>query len=218
MYFKRKRRLRRQKNGRRAVTICFAFMLAIVLVMVVVINPRLKSIVRVYAENAVERICLEAINNAADSAIENSNITYNDIVKIEKSADNSITAVMADIGAVNRIKTQANRQLLSTLAELDGEEIRIPLGTLTDNSLFIGRGPDISVRVQLTGNSEVEIRSVFESVGINQTRHSVNMDIECRVYIVMLGVKSAQDISLSVPIAETIIVGTVPDTFLSLSK
>lgn len=193
--------------------ICFAF--ALLIALVAVVNPRLKSIVRAYSENIVERICFDAINTAAANAIEKSNITYSDIVKLEKSVDNTVTAVMADVASVNKIKTIANSELLSALSQIDGDKISIPLGTLTDNSFFVGRGPEISVRVQLTGNSEVEIRSDFESVGINQTRHSVNMDIKCRVYIVMLGEKSAQEISLSVPIAETIIVGTVPDTFLS---
>ena len=196
--------------------ICFAF--ALVIALVAVVNPRLKAIVRAYSENVVERICFDAINTAADNAIEKSNVTYSDIVKIERSADNTVTAVMADVASVNKIKTLANNELLSALSELDGENISIPLGTLTDNVLFVGRGPEITVKLQLTGNSEVEIRSVFESVGINQTRHSVNMEIECRVYTVMLGAKSSQVITLSVPIAETIIVGTVPDTFLSLSK
>lgn len=216
MYLRRKRRLGRRKSRRKTAVICFAF--ALVIALVAVVNPRLKAIVRAYSENVVERICFDAINTAADNAIEKSNVTYSDIVKIERSADNTVTAVMADVASVNKIKTLANNELLSALSELDGENISIPLGTLTDNVLFVGRGPEITVKLQLTGNSEVEIRSVFESVGINQTRHSVNMEIECRVYTVMLGAKSSQVITLSVPIAETIIVGTVPDTFLSLSK
>lgn len=215
MYLHRKRRLTRRKKGRKA-TACVV--LALLVTLVAVVNPRLKAVARVYAESLVERMCYDAINSAASDAIEQSGVTYNDIVKIERSSDNIVTAVMADIACVNRIKTSANSQLLSALSHIDGEVIGIPVGTITGNSLLIGRGPDIKVKTQLTGSSEVEIRSVFESAGINQTRHIIVMDIICRVYIVMLGARSAQEISLSVPIAETIIVGTVPDTFLSFGE
>ncbi len=195
--------------------ICFVF--ALLVLFAAVVNPRLKSIVRVYAQSVVERMCYDAINSAANNAVEQSAVTYNDIVKIERNADNTVTAVMADISCVNKIKTKTNAELLEALADIDGEQIRIPLGTVTGNSLFIGRGPDIKVKTQLTGSSEVEIRSDFESAGINQTRHIIVMEITCRVYIVMLGAESVKEISLTVPIAETIIVGTVPDTFLDLS-
>ena len=215
MYLHRKKRIARV--GKRRATAIFCAIVALLILLVAVINPRLKSLVRVYAQSVVERMCYDAINSAVDKAIEQSAVTYNDIVKIERNTDNTVTAVMADISCVNKIKTKTNAHLLEALADIDGEQICIPLGTITGNSLLIGRGPDIKVKTQLTGSSEVEIRSDFESAGINQTRHIIVMEITCRVYIVMLGVETVQEISLTVPIAETLIVGTVPDTFLDIS-
>lgn len=182
-----------------------------------VVDLRLRSVVRVYAQSVVERKCLEAINYAADNAIEQSGITYNDIMKLERDESSCVTAVIADVSLVNKIKTKTTEELLKALVNVESEQICVPLGTITGSNFLIGRGPDIKVKTQLTGSSEVEIRSGFESAGINQTRHIVTMDISCRVYIVMLGEKTVQEISLSVPIAETIIVGTVPSVFLEQS-
>ncbi len=215
MYLRRKKRLKRRSNKR-----TMALLLVVITIFVValaVVDLRLRGIVRVCAENVVEKKCYDAINSACDNAIENSGLTYNDIVKIERNEDNAVTAVMADVACVNKIKTKATNQLLEALSDINNEQICVPLGTITGSNYLVGRGPDIKVKTQLTGNSEVEIRSVFESTGINQTRHTIVMDIKCRVYIVMVGAKTAREISLTVPIAETIIVGTVPDTFLSLS-
>jgi len=215
LYLRRKMRFTRGRKKRKITVICVAFLVFVLFVTVV--NSRLESIVRTYAQSVAERMCYEKINSAADYAVEHSAVTYNDIVKIERNSDNAVTAVMADVSCVNRLKTRTNAMLLETLSDIDSEEIRIPLGTITGNSLFIGRGPDIKVKTQITGSSEVEIRSDFESAGINQTRHTIVMEITCKVYIVMLGVESAQEFLLTVPIAETLIVGTVPDTFLDIS-
>lgn len=215
MYLHRKRRFVRGKKKRATAVVCAV--LTLLVLFIALVNPRLKSIVRVYAQSIALRMCYEKINSATDNVIEQSAVTYNDIVKIERNADNAVTAVMADISCVNKIKTKTNARLLEALADIDGEQICIPLGTITGNSLLVGRGPDIKVKMQLTGSSEVEIKSNFESAGINQTRHIIVMEIVCRVYIVMLGVESLQEISLTVPIAETLIVGTVPDTFLDVS-
>lgn len=214
MYLHRKRRFTRRRK-KRATAVACAFV-ALLVLFVAVINPRLKSIVRVYARSIAERMCYDAINSAADTAVEQSAVAYNDIVKIERNADDEITAVIADISCVNKIKTKTTAALSQALAEVSTEQICIPVGTITGSSIFVGRGPDIKVKTQLTGSSEVQIRSDFESAGINQTRHIIVMEITCRVYIVMLGEESVQEISLTVPIAETLIVGAVPDTFLEL--
>lgn len=214
MRWHRKRRLKGRCNKRR-VLICF--FVAVVVALLAIIDLRLRSVVRVYAQSVVERKCLEAINCAADNAIEQSGITYNDIMKLEKDEGNGVTAVMADVSLVNKIKTKTTQELLAALADVEAEQICVPIGTITGSSLLVGRGPDIKVKAQLTGSSEVEIRSVFESAGINQTRHIVTMDIRCEVYVVMLGVRSTQEIFLTVPIAETIIVGIVPGVFLEQS-
>ncbi|MBR5774078.1 MAG: sporulation protein YunB [Clostridia bacterium] len=185
---------------------------------VAIINPRIKSVVRLYAQSGVERMCYEAINSAADTAVQQSGITYSDIVRLERGTDNSITAVMTDIIVVNRIKTLTTERLLSAISSIDGEEIDVCLGTLTGNALLNGRGPEISVRVQLTGSAEAEIRSKFETSGINQTRHIIVMDVSCRVYSTMLGGESVHEIFITVPIAETIIVGSVPDTLVTIDN
>lgn len=214
MRWHRKRRLINRRNKKK-MTACFFIALAVV--GLVVVDLRLRSVVRVYAQSIVERKCYEAINLAANDAIEQSGITYNDIMKIERNESNSVTAVMADVSLVNKIKTKTTGELLNALVSVESEQICVPVGTVTGSNFLVGRGPDIRVKAQLTGSSEVEIRSVFESAGINQTRHTVIMDIKCRVYVIMLGTRSAQEICLSVPIAETIIVGTVPNAFLDFS-
>ena len=214
MRWRKKRRFKSRHNKKRAL-ICF--FVAAVVALLAIIDLRLRSVVRVYAQSVVERKCLEAINYAADNAIEQSGITYNDIMKLERDENNCVTAVMADVSLVNKIKTKTTQELLMALGNVEAEQVCVPLGTITGSDFLVGRGPDIRVKTQLTGSSEVEIRSVFESAGINQTRHTVTMDIRCRVYIVMLGTESAQEICLTVPIAETIIVGTVPNTFFNHS-
>ena len=213
MHLHKRRRFGRRRDKRIIVLLA----LPLIIVAVVITDIRVRPIVRAYAENEVNRLCYESINVAADKAVEMSGIRYDDIVRVERSGDNSISAVMADVAAVNKIKTCVTSELMTALEGVENQKIRVPIGSAMGSSLLAGRGPDISVSVRLTGSSEVEISSRLESVGINQTRHSVVMDIRCIVYVVLLGRQTVSEITLSVPIAETIIIGTVPETYLSLS-
>lgn len=212
MNLRNKRRIARYKKKK----IAALFVAVSVVILIVMIDLRLKPIARTHAEVIVNRLCYESINSAADEAVENSGITYNDIVHIQHSSDNSVTAVMADISTVNKIKTGVSEALTNALKNIETQQIKVPTGTISGVAMFAGKGPCITVKVQLTGSSEVEISSQFESVGINQTRHTVVMNVRCIVYVVMLGRETMSEITLSVPIAETIIIGAVPDTYLSL--
>ncbi len=192
------------------------FVAVSVIILIVMIDLRLRPIARTHAEVIVNRLCYESINIAADDAVEKSAVTYDNIVHIEHNSDNSVTAVMADVSAVNKIKTGVSEALTNALKNIETQKIKVPIGTILGGALLAGKGPCITVKVQLTGSSDVEITSQFESVGINQTRHTVVMNVRCDVYVVMLGKETMSEISLSVPIAETIIIGAVPDTYLSL--
>ena len=79
--------------------------------------------------------------------------------------------------------------------------------------LLHGRGPEIPVRITLTGNITADFTSNFESAGINQTKHQIVMELNIHIYTYLSGAKAGADLTSSVPIAETVIVGETPQFF-----
>jgi hypothetical protein len=90
----------------------------------------------------------------------------------------------------------------------------IPLGSLFLPELLSGKGPEVPVKILSIRNSDATFESSFSHAGINQTMHQLRMCVIVDVSVLVLGKTITFPVSSDMVIAETIIVGTVPDTFL----
>ena len=96
---------------------------------------------------------------------------------------------------------------------MDASELGIPLGNLVIPELFSGKGPVIPVSIISIRNSDASFFSTFTEAGINQTLQRIIMDVCVDVSVLVLGRTDSFAVSSQVVVAETVIVGQVPDTF-----
>lgn len=156
------------------------------------------------------------INNAIERQLEEGEIDYDQMIFLEKDVKGSVTALKTNIAEINRLKTQTLSVVDEMLLDLDVNQVGIPLGSLIFPQLFSGMGPAVPVRVVSVSNSEAEFRNVFSEAGINQTSHQIMLD----VYIIMTVLTPAGtqrvEAASSVVVAETVIVGNVPESYVDL--
>ena len=107
--------------------------------------------------------------------------------------------------------------ILERLSEVSSSELSIPVGTLTGSSLLAGRGPSIHVRMQAVGSAKASLRNAFTSAGINQTRHQVLLDVSVTMSILLPGFITDAQVTSEIAVAETVIVGGVPNTYTYFS-
>ena len=86
-------------------------------------------------------------------------------------------------------------------------------GSLVFPELLSGRGPGIPVQIIAIRNSDGSFESHFSQAGINQTLHQITMEVLVDVSVLVLGRTEEFTVSSQVIVAETIIVGDVPDTY-----
>ncbi|MBQ3103858.1 MAG: sporulation protein YunB, partial [Oscillospiraceae bacterium] len=99
------------------------------------------------------------------------------------------------------------------LSQLADTELSIPVGTLTGSPLLAGRGPRLKVRMQTVGVAGSDIENEFTAAGINQTKHRIILTVEVRVSILLPGYTTYTTAGGSYEVAETVIVGQVPETY-----
>ena len=97
---------------------------------------------------------------------------------------------------------------------LDSTDLGIPLGSLFLPEFISGKGPEIPVHIIAIRNSDAVFESHFSEAGINQTLHQVTMVVSVDVAVLVLGKTDTFTMTSEVVVAETVIVGAVPDTFL----
>ena len=166
------------------------------------------------ARTQVMNVTSDLINDAIDRQIEEGSIAYDRMVYFEKDLDGRITALKTNMGLVNRLKTDTLNRINDEIMALDSDHIGIPLGSLFLPELLAGKGPRINVRVLSIRNSEADFESRFSEAGINQTLHQLTLLVSVDVAVLVLGKTEHFTVESEVVVAETVIVGTVPETYL----
>ncbi|QSQ09962.1 Sporulation protein YunB [Koleobacter methoxysyntrophicus] len=168
------------------------------------------------AEARARIIATETINDAINKKIAR-NVQYKDLISVHKSIKGEVALIQINITEINRLKSETALYVADSLKEITMNEIGIPIGQITGSNILANFGPSIKFSILPVGTVEVDISEAFEEAGINQTRHKVFIDVKTWVRIAVPLVSSSIQVSTHIPIAETIIVGNVPETILNLN-
>ena len=190
------------------------FLLLVLAVAFLALRGKYRDVVRELAQTQVKNATSDLTNDAIAKQIASGNIAYDRLVFFEKDLNGRITALKTNMSEVNRLKTDILNIINDEILALDSSSIGIPLGSLFLPELFSGKGPAIAVQILSIRNSDAAFVSHFEQAGINQTLHKLTMQVTIDVSVLALGSTNSFTMSSEVVVAETVIVGDVPDTFL----
>ena len=195
------------------LTVIFALLLALTVAVVLHMKPVVVDLATARISNAVNRIVVAAVNDAVDSG----RIDYEQLVDFDKDAEGHVTALRSNMAAFNRLQASIADDILQRMAEVSSTDLAIPIGTLTGSPLLAGRGPCLRVRMQSVGTATARFDNQFSSAGINQTRHRIILDVDVHVSILLPGLTTYTKVSNEISVAETVIVGGVPETYTYFS-
>ena len=212
-FFYYRRRWDRRQAMRALALLAAAGLLALGLYVSAQMRPLLESLATARVSNAVTRIVREAVYEA----IETGELQYDGLVTLEKDSQGKVTAVRSNMAAFNHLQAEILDTILTRVGQVSARELSIPVGTLTGSALLAGRGPRITVRMESLGTSEARFENAFTSAGINQTRHQIMLNVDVYVSVLLPGFTTATKVSNSFTVAETVIVGAVPDTYTYFS-
>ena len=186
----------------------------VVLVLFFMLRSKYRLIIEDLAQTQVKNTTSDLTNDAIARQIASDDIQYDRIVFFEKDLDGRITALKTNMSEVNRLKTDILDIINDEILALDHSDIGIPLGSLFFPEILSGKGPAIPVNILSIRNSDANFVSHFSQAGINQTLHRLNMEVSIDVAVLVLGQTSSFTMTSEVVVAETIIIGDVPQTFL----
>ena len=195
------------------ITLVFALLLGLTTAAVLHMKPIVVNLATARTSNTVNRIVVAAINDAVDSG----RIDYGRLVDFDKDTEGRVTALKSNMAALKRLQASIADYILQRMAEVSSTDLAIPIGTLTGSPLLAGRGPCLHVRMQSVGTATARFDNQFSSAGINQTRHRIILDVDVHVSILLPGLTTYTKVSNEISVAETVIVGGVPDTYTYFS-
>ena len=191
------------------------FIISVIFMLIIIINLlinlNIRPIIRKMAGTFATNLYTQTINDVVNLEISENN--YQNITTIISDDSGNIKAIETDIIKVNMLKSNILKNLTTEIKKYQTEDINIPLGSLLNNEFLSGKGPLVPFKILSVGYIEAEFENKFESAGINQTVHQIMLKIKLKGSAIIPFLSANIDINYSYPIAETVIVGDVPNSF-----
>lgn len=175
------------------------------------LRPQLIALAETQVQNQLTHIADQAVSQA----LSEESLTYRDLVYLETGPDGSISTLSTDTIRLNRLKNAVLEQIVSQVESIDSHSLGIPLGALTGADLLAAFGPKLPIQVVSVASAEGEFQNQFVSAGINQTLHRLTLEVTLTAKLLLPGGVVEAPFSIAVPIAETVIIGQVPQTYLN---
>lgn len=195
--------------------LCLTAVLALLAVAVLlVLRTKYRKVLTELAQTQVKNVTSDLINDAVDREIAEGTIQYDRLVYFEKDLEGRITALKTNMGEINRLKTETLALINQEILDMDSSALGAPIGSLVLPEVFAGRGFSIPIEILTIRNSDASFSSCFSQAGINQTLQQMKMDVFVDVTVLILGSTESFTVTSQVVVAETVIVGQVPNTYL----
>lgn len=141
-----------------------------------------------------------------------------DFLKFEKDSAGNITLLRTDTIKMTAMAQKVALKCTKDIQSLGVNGIKVPLGYVTKNNLVAKFGPNVTASMEPIGRVQIKYSSEFQAAGINQTRHKIKITLSARIKVILPTEDEEILIENDMPVSETIIVGKIPNTNLSLGN
>ena len=203
-------------NYRRKQKITIVVVLILLISSMIYIDFRVKASLLELARTQAEKRTMEIVTQAVlDNVVKGTE--YKDVIYVHKDDQGRIVMLQANTVILNQMMAKTTKAVLQEFKSADNGQISIPMGQITSISLLAGSGPRFKVKVIPANQIFVAVDDKFEQAGINQTRHRIYMKVETRIVMAVPFMKEELKVVTTIPMAETIIVGEVPQTYVNFN-
>lgn len=182
-----------------------------------VLEKNLETVILNLAHARAEAIAVAYINEAAQSVLKEG-VSYGDMMEVKTNEQGRVTLIQANAARMNELATATALRVQERLESAEAQSVDVPLGAALGIPFFSAMGPKVQVRILPVSAVTAAFFTEFESAGINQSRHKIYLALETTVRLVIpTGAKQAS-IASQVLIAESIIVGDVPQSYVNVPE
>lgn len=206
--------LRQMRFNKKAFVSLFIFV-TIIIFLYFILMKRIEPTVKELCEYKARTTALLVTNRAVEKNMVD--IDYDTLVTIKQDNNGNVKSINSNSMQMNKLASKISLDIQDELNNSCYSEMTIPLGSIFGSNILGGYGPKIKVKNVLSGTITVKFMSEFEDAGINQTRHKIILKVSTNVMTIAPFYSSLQNFENDITIAETVIVGNIPETYYNLS-
>ena len=206
------------KLRRRTVAACVLLCLLGLAAAALVVEKNMTRVVLSLAQAQARAMAVQVLNQSASEMLSTGSVTYDSLMNVTTGENGQVRLIQANAPEMNRLAAQVSLLAQEKLLGRGSQTVQVPLGSALGLTLLAGSGPRIAVQVLPVGSVHAEFHTDFQTAGINQTRHRVSLILTAQVQLVAPTGARTVEVSTQVAMAESIIVGEVPDTFTDVGE
>ncbi|AGB19423.1 sporulation protein YunB [Thermoanaerobacterium thermosaccharolyticum] len=177
---------------------------------------RLRPALLKASETVAQEVAVKSINKSINEKVLKG-IQYNDLINVRTDKNGKVSMLQANTIEMNILSTKITQAVQDNLNSIGSVYVKLPLGSLISKDIFANTGPRIKVGLLPIGSVYVDFQSSFEPAGINQTRHIIYLYINTNIQIIAPLASKQIQVSTHMPIADSIIVGDVPASYVDVN-
>ena len=162
-------------------------------------------------------MAVETINRAVKE-VTAQGVTYEELIDAQTDAQGRISMLRANTMRMNELAARTALLAEEELNSAENQFVEIPLGAALGVRFLSGFGPRLEVQILPVGAVHTSFDTEFETAGINQTRHKIFLNLRATVSLIVPTGSQLVEVTSTVPIAVSIIVGEVPDSFVDVNN
>ncbi len=201
------------KNQKQTIVFRVVAIFLVFCIISVLCDIKMRPVIQTVGGNALKNTLSNVLDGTVNEMVDEIGVKYGDMVNIEKNPDGTIGAITLNSTCINGYKTDISDGCSDKLGNFTETIVPVPIGSLIGGAFFNGRGACIEVPATIYGFSVTDVESKFESAGINQTRHTIYLNVKASAHAYMGLCHLNESVDETIVLVETIIVGKVPDSY-----
>lgn len=172
---------------------------------------RCRPVMTTFAESQAVWTATKIANRTVADVLQEYVTLCEEVIRVSYDGEQKVASIYTNTAVINTVRTAITEKTITALEQLSSLSVSLPLGTLVGSRWFSGFGPLISFPVSFTATVLSDVSSSLVAVGINQSAYRVLVHLEISLYVVSSAGRSTVVTRVSYPVAETVILGEVPD-------
>ncbi len=189
-----------------------------VIIGLTVVFRRANSVVETVAERHAINLATRLIHEAVSDQLLKHNYTYTDFVNVQTDDAGQVQSLTVDPSMMNQLKADIAIAVEKKISATTHTSVQVPYAAFISDDASVGNGPYINIELAPVGYCLVDFENSFSAVGINQTKHQIDIVVKANFSMMMAYAASGVTVETSVPVAQTVIVGTVPNSYFQIQK
>lgn len=180
-------------------------------VLLICLDIRLRPAIREFAVLEAHSVASSVINKAVEALLIEKAPDYSELISLKYTESGALAAITGNIVSLNLFKSQITNAIDSAFDSSGKTFVKVPLGSAMGVTVLSGFGPVIDVAVSFSSSTEADFENEFTAVGMNQTQHRIMLTVTSNILMALAGGRVANSVTTTFCVAQTVIVGTVPD-------